>query len=163
MGLRVKFWDGSKRGLVTGRRVQINGDKSDWARVASGVSQGSVLGLLLFIIYINNLDCGFTSDISKYTDGTIHTLMLMYLGRSQLVCMRWPTNRWCSSTSTNAPFYAVSLEKNDPKSNYTLNNSYWQVVLRKEFRWACELWPTQKSLYYHQKRPKLSRILFREA
>ena len=30
--------------------------------------QGSVLGSLLIIIYINDLDSGFSSDISKFTD-----------------------------------------------------------------------------------------------
>ncbi len=42
--------------------VQINGKKSDWRCVTSGVPQGSVLGLLLFIIYIN--------EVSKFADNT---------------------------------------------------------------------------------------------
>ena len=50
--------------------VEINGQKSEWQKVTSGIPQGSVLGPLLFLIYINDLPDGITSTIYMYADDT---------------------------------------------------------------------------------------------
>ena len=52
------------------QRVVINGEESDWIPVSSGVPQGSVLGPILFIIYINDIDENILSLILKFADDT---------------------------------------------------------------------------------------------
>ena len=50
------------------QRVVLNGTASDWRNVTAGVPQGSVLGSLLFLVYINDLTDNISSEMRLFAD-----------------------------------------------------------------------------------------------
>ena len=52
------------------QRVQLNGQSFSWTNVNAGVPQGSILGPLLFLIYIDDLSDGLSSNAKLFADDT---------------------------------------------------------------------------------------------
>ena len=52
------------------QRVVLNGQCSKWAPILAGVPQGSMLGTLLFLIYINDLPENRKSSAKLFADDT---------------------------------------------------------------------------------------------
>ena len=56
--------------LVRRQRVILPGVNSDWSKIFAGVSQGSILGPLLFLVFINDIVNEICSCIRLFADGT---------------------------------------------------------------------------------------------
>ena len=52
------------------QRTVLNGQCSSWAYVNVGAPQGSILGPLLFLIYIKDLSDGLKSECKLFADDT---------------------------------------------------------------------------------------------
>ena len=52
------------------QRVVLNGQNSSWADIKAGVPQGSILGPLFFLLYINDLTENLDSNPKLFADNT---------------------------------------------------------------------------------------------
>ena len=52
------------------QQVNVNGTNSEWANITSGIPQDSVLGLILFVLYINDLPDNIVSNVYMFADDT---------------------------------------------------------------------------------------------
>ena len=52
------------------QRVTLNAKSSNWSSISAGVPQGSVLGPLFFLVYINDLVENVSSDAKLFADDT---------------------------------------------------------------------------------------------
>ena len=57
------------------QRVTLYGQTSSWTDVNTGVPRGSILGLLLFFVYINDLSKILSSNAKFFVDDTYSSLL----------------------------------------------------------------------------------------
>ena len=101
--------------FLAGRSQQVihvlEGECSDNVPVSSGVPQGSVLGPILFLLYINDLSDNVQSHARLFADDTAVYYRLTALMTQQLSRMTWISckngkhNGTCSSTLVSAKIW----------------------------------------------------------
>ena len=95
MGIKSVDWF---RSYLSGRKqcVKVDGDVSDFLDVTCGVPQGSILGPILFLCYVNDMSVSLSCHLSLYADDS--TLIAsgdnaadlgQYLSGQLASCGRW--------------------------------------------------------------------------
>jgi hypothetical protein len=109
------------------QRVCVDGECSDWEEVSSGVPQGSVLGPVLFLIYINDLDEGIISKIGKFADDSklgksINSAADVSLLANDLSTLVEWSNQW-QMTFNVEKCAVMHLGKNNNQHQYRLGDN----------------------------------------
>ena len=76
----------------------LNGVKSDWVQVLSGIPQGTVLGPLLFSLYINDISLDIESEIRLFADECVDSFLCF----RQRVVSKW-SKIWLGSGFVRCP------------------------------------------------------------
>ena len=116
------------------QRVTLNGSQSSWRSVTSGVPQGTVLGPLLFLLYINDISNDIRSEIRLFADDCILYRPIKNHNDCHILqddiakLHHWSLVWQMSFNAKKCHILTISRERNPPIANYTLGQEQLSVV-----------------------------------
>ena len=132
------------------QRVCVDGRSSDWSSISSGVPQGSILGPLLFLIYINDITLSLNSKARLFADDctlyrTVSSAEDCVLLQSDLAKVYSWTQMWQLSLNTSkCKVLNISNKRTPPTYRYNINNTplefvekmkYLGIYINRHLRW----------------------------
>ena len=114
--------------LNRSQRVVCSGENSEWAPVLSGVPQGSVIGPILFLIYINDLPDEIGANVRLFADDTI--MYLTMTGENDAASLQqdldklaaWEEKWQMKFHPDKCSVLRITRSKSPKIFNYTLHN-----------------------------------------
>ncbi len=116
------------------QRVCLQHCHSQWSNVTSGVPQGSILGPLLFIIYINDIGSNIESKARLFADDCVLYREVRSTSDSKTLqndldkLAKWSNTWQLKFNVTKCKIMRISNQKTIPIVNYYLNNTMLEWV-----------------------------------
>ena len=111
----------------------VRGKYSEWVDVISGVPQGSVLGPILFLIYVNDIPEMVNCSIKMFADDTklfrtVKSIDDCNILQNDLDTLSQWTNEWLLSFNVDK-CKVMHIGKNNPKLEYTMRTENENKIL----------------------------------